>query len=402
MKNYYLLILLLVFIGCNKAKNNSEASDNVLLDTENNAILAIDVTKEYPKSEQIFIQDIAEVEYILLETTKDFLCEGGGDRALAFMNDSLIIYLNGKTADILIFSRAGKALKKINRKGQSGEEYASLNGVVFDAKSRELYLNDMLKQRIFVYDINGNFKRSFPHLRGAQYSRFYNLNEHTLLCYNGRLDEFDNEKYPFKIISKQDGTKIKDIEIPFEKRIDTRYNFIDEKGGMMIFYAHSIHPAVKIYEKTFVLNEVSSDTIYKLSSEDFSLTPFIVQNPSVQSMGENPQYISFLMATSNYIFMIKQKKEFDKTTQTGFPTTFLTFDINKKELFEQNFYNRDVSGRSTYFSYSINNNQNLFVWFPHVLKNRLNQGVLSGKLKEIAEKIDEEDNPVLMVITFKE
>ena len=36
------------------------------------------------------------------------------------------------------------------------------------------------------------------------------------------------------------------------------------------------------------------------------------------------------------------------------------------------------------------------------LKEALGKGELSGELKEIAEGISEEDNPILMIISFKE
>ena len=35
------------------------------------------------------------------------------------------------------------------------------------------------------------------------------------------------------------------------------------------------------------------------------------------------------------------------------------------------------------------------------LKEALEEGKLKGELKSIAEKLDEEDNPVLMVVEFK-
>jgi hypothetical protein len=41
-----------------------------------NGILHVDVTKTYPEGKEIYFQDIADVKYIPLETTDDFLCSG--------------------------------------------------------------------------------------------------------------------------------------------------------------------------------------------------------------------------------------------------------------------------------------------------------------------------------------
>ena len=396
MKIFCIFFLLLLLFGCGKTKNNAVTDDgnseNVSL---NNEILVVDVKKEYPKGDPLYIQDIDDVEYIPMETTTDFLLE---NRNPEYIDDSLIIYRNFNDGNIFIFSREGNALKRINRKGQSGEEYTGVSNLVFDKINNELYVNDMWQKKIFVYDINGNYKRSFWHLKGTQYNRIYNQSEQVLLCYNVSFEGED--RYPFKIISKQNGDKIKDIEIPFEKRIDLKYRFIDENNVMQLISGHPAAPAIKVDGNNFILNEASSDTIYKLS-EDLSLTPSMIQTPSVQSMGENPQYLAFVMNTRDYYFMFTQKKEFDKATQSGFPTIALVYDKKKKELFEQNFYNRDMPGKSFEFMEEVNDNQIVYRYQAYKLKDDLAKGELSGKLKEIAEKIEEEDNPVLMVITFK-
>jgi hypothetical protein len=395
MKNYLLFALLFACIACNKTKNSTRETS---VTNETNQFPVIDVTKEHPKGDRICLQDIAEVEYIRLETTDDFLCAGN----VAYI-DSIIIYRN-RNNEILIFDRQGKAKHKINRKGQSGEEYAMLSQcLLYDKKNNELYVNDMMLKKIFVYDIEGNYKRSFHHLRGTQYNRFYLFNEQYLLCYNNSIEGFEEEKHPFKIVSRQTGELLKEFDIPFSKRISIRYHFREGNVSQTSLGDPQPEPLVRTGDK-WIVNEVSSDTIYRLS-EDFSLTPVMAQTPSVQSMGENPQYLSFVMDSYHYQFMFIQKKEYDRETQQGFPTTAVMYDKKTGQIFEQNFY--DANRPDKVFEFYQNNtnqmaesNQYFHEYPAHILKNFLEKGQLTGRLKEIAEQIDEDDNPVLMIITL--
>jgi hypothetical protein len=154
----------------------------------------------------------------------------------------------------------------------------------------------------------------------------------------------------------------------------------------------------------WILNEVSSDTVYLLS-KDFSFTPVMAQTPSVQSMGEHPQYLSFLMDSYHYQFMFIQKKEYDRKTQSGFPTTAVMYDKKTGRVFEQNFY--DANRADKVFDFWLNgtnqmaeSNQYFEEYSTHRLKKYLESGQLTGRLKEIAEQIDEDDNPMLMIVTF--
>ena len=111
MKNVHsiLIMLLLIIAGC--GKNNQPA----------NELSTVDVTAKYPYKELI-LQDFMDVEYIPLETTDEFLCMG----SLWGVGKNIIIATNfNNDGNIFIFDRKGKALKRINRKGQGNEEYSS-------------------------------------------------------------------------------------------------------------------------------------------------------------------------------------------------------------------------------------------------------------------------------------
>ncbi len=86
---------------------------------------------------------------------------------------------------------------------------------------------------VLVYDLYGNFKRRFK-FNGdgfADFSAFYSLydfdNEHFIVqdSNSGRTFNFTTKEEDleprnlFQLISKQDGSVSKEIEIPFEKKV---------------------------------------------------------------------------------------------------------------------------------------------------------------------------------------
>jgi 6-phosphogluconolactonase (cycloisomerase 2 family) len=104
----------------------------------------IDLSGSIPKEERI-LQDLFEVKYVALETTDSFLTT----------------YDYGEGC-LSLFDRAtGKGIRQIKRQGQGPEEYTSPSHVIIDEKREELFVSDYSLRKILVYDLKGNFKRSF-------------------------------------------------------------------------------------------------------------------------------------------------------------------------------------------------------------------------------------------------
>ena len=82
---------------------------------EKEDLIVVDVSKDYPKKELI-LQDLFDVEYIPLETTDEFVTLGW----LQAIGKDVMIVRNMFAADgnIFIYDRKGKAVRKINRRGQ--------------------------------------------------------------------------------------------------------------------------------------------------------------------------------------------------------------------------------------------------------------------------------------------
>ena len=171
--NSLLIATLFALAGCGDSKPP----------TEN--LITVDVTEKYPTKELI-LQDFMDVEYIPLETTDDFLCMG----SLWGVGKNLIVATNfNQDGTIFLFDRKGKALRKINRKGEGVEEYVSNTWVLLDDEKGELFVNSGFEKKIYVYDLKGNFKRvlSTPKDLDLSLYQMYNFDSDNLLCNNQSL-----------------------------------------------------------------------------------------------------------------------------------------------------------------------------------------------------------------------
>ena len=219
-----------MFIGCIGCKHSVN---------QDNGSITINVSENYPKK-ALILQDFLDVEYIPLETKDEFLTSG----IVQAIGKKIILIRNTNRAgsgDIFIFDREGKGLRRINRRGPGNEEYTNITGrIVLDEDNDELFVSCIDLRRVFVYDLYGNFRRSFKYIEGEDsssrwkteifYDPIYNFDQNNLICHdnsNGRnfvgkgsnLQVDVEPRNIFWIISKQDGRITREIKIPFEKKI---------------------------------------------------------------------------------------------------------------------------------------------------------------------------------------
>ena len=380
-----ILFVMFGFIGCNESRRQSEG------------LIIVDVTNtDYPIKELI-LQDFMDVEYIALETNDDFINQG----FVQSIGQKIIVVKNGiNDGDIFIYKRkTGEAIRKFNHKGQGAEEYVAISGIVLDEDKYEMFVTDNVSRRMLVYNLDGKYLRSFKFQKNAMYKKIYNFDKQNLICYNFNSS---NDGQSFAIISKQDGSITQEIQIPFEE-IKSIYIFLrDEANDMTYGAAPYIYPIIPVPNNNWILVEPSSDTIYSYSSE-YEMKPFLTRVPSIQSM--NPEvFLLPSVVTDRYCFMEIVKKEYSFSTGKGFPSTFLMYDRQEKSIFRYTVNNADYSYKN--IVNMVLSPQSSEVAFYHKIEpsglvDSYKKGELKGKLKEIASKLDPEDNPVIMLIKHK-
>lgn len=389
MKNliFILINFQAILLSCVEVK---QPADNVI---------TVDVTKNnFPKKELI-IQDFMDVEYIPLQTTDDFINQG----FVQEIGKEIIVVIN-RTGDgnIYVYDRTGKALRKINRKGQGGEEYTYITKIILDEDNNEILVHDHHIKKIYVYDLYGNFKRSFSYkenTKGWLYTDMRNYNKTNLICF----DEYNDKGRAFVLVSKLDGSITKKIDIPFKVSKSLVKLQFDEANNRVSGMAPDPYNTILSFNGGKILLDVFSDTIYTFMPNK-TLRPFIVRTPSVKSM--DPEVVLILRLLSDrYYFMETVKNEFNFESNTGFSKTYLMYDNQERSLFRYTVYNGDFTiKKEMYMSLLRPANDNNESWqrldAPQLVE-AFQVGALKGRLKEIASALNEESNPVIMLIKPK-
>jgi len=365
----------------------------------------VNVAKSYPEK-KLILQDFMDVEYIALETTDEFLTQG----LVADIGKTIILVTNqNRDGTIFIFDRTGKGLRKINRMGRGPEEYTRAHSIILDEDNNEIFVHDYSLSKILVYDLNGIFKRSLKYNSDDEllhYYSIYNYDRYHLICYDATGNYLEERPFCHVVISKQDGSVIKKIQLPCKEKIST---MISIQEGAMIYTALVPFQSMLPYHGQWILAQPPSDTIYRClpdySLEEIILVPFVARTPSIQSM--NPELFLYPdLITEHYYFMTVSEKvgKIYNDNLLPFPQTALMYDMQAKALYRYAVYNNDFSNEK---EVSINSGpvndeiaacQSLGADY---LIEAYEKGQLKGKLQEITATLDEKDNPVIMLIKYK-
>lgn len=253
-----------------------------------------------------------------------------------------------------------------------------------------------------MYDLFGNFKRRLKHKEGLFYTRIGNFDQDNLICHDNYFP-IDGEvihKNYFFTVSKQDGS-VKEISIPYEKKIITTAVSEDKAWSAT---PSTFYPIVPCLNK-WLLVESASDTVYNYSPYH-TMTPFIVRTPAIQSL--SPEIFLFpSIITDRYYFMEAVTKELDLRTNKSFPSTSLVYDKQENKIFRYTLYDGNfIKGEPVKWGYDITVvNDSEIAFLQKIESSKLvdlyENGKLSGKLKEIAATLEEESNPVIMIVKHK-
>lgn len=397
-----LTILLLLLAGCSGNKQQGEG------------FITIDVTKSYPEKKFI-LQDLFDIEYLPLETTDEFVTNA----VLQYIDENLIIMTDGgnsKTGNIYLVDRkSGKCLRVISHRGQSGEEYIFSAYVNYDKENDELYVVDSMSGKILVYDLYGNFKRTFKMFPNTLYFWVNVFDQDHLICHGSPSSDPTDSDFNestnnsgFMLVSKQDGSAQK-IQIPYDRFHSTTLIAENPNSPTGKFYASIQNKPFIPDQGSWILAEASSDTIYRYT-QDYAKEPFIVRTPSVDSM--DPEiYLYPGVLTKRYCFLQTVKMAYDFDKHDGFETTELVYDREENATYSYVIYNDDFADKrevNMVLKYPnppivVNNGGIAFMarLTAPDLQEAYQNRKLKGELKEIASKLNEDSNPVIMIATYK-
>ena len=136
-----LLLLSLVYIGCQNNTNTNQETSVYNIKTVNDRVVPL-----FPDS--IF----SDVKYIKLETSDNVLIQ----KIDKIITDKNIYVLDRKQNTVFIFDFNGKFIDKISKQGNGPDEYNSLSD--FMVKDDKIYILSPANFKIMIYDLANNGK----------------------------------------------------------------------------------------------------------------------------------------------------------------------------------------------------------------------------------------------------
>lgn len=396
------IIIIMLLAGCSGKKqkmiSTTTETDSTQVETEQQTWyegekpIKFDEKENYPET-NIKLSDLAEVSYIPLKMSDaTILYVKSSWKGNDFCVTSDRIYLQEKRRELYIFKKDGTLLNKINKEGGGPEDYIGIGSYVVDTLHKEIFIHDNDRKRTQVYDLDGNFKRTFPNLA----REIVELNDSLLLNFfqsfqstpNGP-EYSDTQDTQYSVTRKKDGSTVFNLPIHFNVKLP------DEAFSMLAYGS-----LIKTPQGVFLSN-LQNDTIFEIK-RDLSITPRIIDisdygttfaqaHPTI----ETKRYLMFnILCCHHYNPEIKQR--------------FYIYDKKEKQIYKMT----DFSDKN-YWAL-LDNYPQIQNWdttqSPYIaVRPRQVQGLFMAgdkhgddKLKEIIKHLNEKDNPVLQVMTFHE
>lgn len=390
--NNLILLVSLLIMGSQVVSSQSKTGD----------LPVFDFSKNYPQK-KLRLQDMAEIEYVPLETTDEILL--GGSSVLSAVTDKYILIHESQLGDIFVFDRkTGKIYSHFNHRGQGGMEYSWIkNGTILDEKKEEIYV---CSQFILVYSLKGEYKRTLK-IKGFENDmKILNFDDESLFIYDdvvvlepGRENKI--KKDPYRLVSKKDGSLISVLDIHFSKRYTNKIPQKLENNmwrTYQFYYAHNVH-----YGSDIVIMDISSDTLYHLSPNK-GLIPRLTRTPSIHAT--DPRHIWFPFLTTDK-FMLFGTFILDFNSSGGkIPTLmydFATGEVNEVSILDTEYDTRAWSQGEWDPEGDPAIAKNMYAEFIDVssMKEAYKGKRLVGNGMKIAKTLVEDDNPVIRIIKFK-
>jgi hypothetical protein len=400
--------LCIVFAFSCKGNNKTSFGEGVVAERTSDGIPIVNVQGAYPTNE-IILQDIADVDYIPLETRDDILVSGN----IAYYSKKHLVLYNPTQGDVFVFdSKTGKALSKFNRKGNGNNEYLSISGLAYDEDLGELYIADnRTMSTILVYSREGSFIKTLSLPEDLRIERIQNADKENLFIYNQyrSTQEGINQSQPYLFVSKKDGQVASRMDLKFAKRLGNRVAIPLSAGAILpitIYLPRNIK-----YGDEYILSDLSCDTVFQYTQKH-GLKPLLIKTPSVWNSKDAFLGMTSSLKTDRLIHISAVVYDYDAIRkgyeQGNIPplkTIDLMYDLQENAVFISKIMNTDSASEYRFYDNdsvdSQEKNTHTSFLAAEKLVDALEKGELSGKLKTIAESLLEDDNPVLMVARFK-
>lgn len=379
-KKFTALLFLAFVVACNK-------NDGIPIITPANMI-----------SNELTLSDIAdEVGYIKLDNS--FLLSEIKD--IKKTEDRYFI----RTSDgLFCFDSDGIFIRQIGKKGKGPQEYSWVSDFTLDKDMGLIYLID--HKKVMVFTFLGELKTIFPTPGEHSLSNIYFYNNHLYFPkgfgFGGLETEWFETDTSGNVIRKKNNY-IANIKPMVE--YSPNLMFYNDKG---LYYWNQLNDTIFSVDKNI-------EPAYWFAKDKFRITATDLQSEDNYRNKASWQLLS-LQATNRFMvfdyLLLKDKKEI-----------FAIYDITKRKMYEwQVLDNFEARGVNTFDSgpvfipksiSKINNDEYFTSWVDsYLLKAHIASEAFKNSTPEFSEKkegleqlansLDENDNPVLVLVRLKE
>lgn len=407
ISKYLSVFLALLINSCvrqNEGTEHSDASDvEKIIEITQKEVPVIDL-KTFAKGDAsaVDMQHLGEVEYIILELTDSSLISSSP----ITVTDNYIIARN-KEGNIIFFNRDGSFSHAFNRKGESGFEYSRIDCMDVMPSSNDVFVGDMSKDKILQYDDKGNYIRTIK-LPYRHSQSFFIYNDSTLLVHDKRFLANDLHRkenginsHPLYLVNIDNNNITK---LPFQCDNPTVDGLSYEVGNSV--YGFNLYvPQLAKEGDNIIISEASLDTVFSFSNMTFS--PVLIKNNSTSDPG-HPILATIDGLSNRYLLLYIQEKKIDLAHNTIADPLLIIYDYSDNSSTNAVLINREDGMGKESEQYYINRMSGAIHTLPsgcmaqlleseYILALR-DEGHLSGKLLEVANMMNEESNPLLILL----
>ncbi|WP_209332887.1 6-bladed beta-propeller [Lunatimonas salinarum] len=385
MKQYGFLIFIFIFISCGKMETSL---------TDNVKQMEIDVDdRRIFNYSQLF--DTCFV--IPLETRDNALV--GEVKKVILVDKYLILLDNNTSKSIFIYDLDGKLRNIIDRQGEGPGEYIFPFAIYLSELGREVIVFDSKGLKAIFYTLEGEFVRE---VKLGQNGVFFDLFPMEGSFYLTGEDPA-NEKKILKEVNQ-------DFEL--QKTIDTfspddiwmingtKQKYIFEKAGGKGFYymawgAKRILEIVDNHIEQEIRFSFSRDGFQSKAGEPLTFGEYGTRMDAEETFALGDQIID----GKNFMFIDVHQNRFVKMA---------LWDKATDKIHYISYLNNDMDGMITkmpgMFGFNFNSGYFITMMYPPDFNERAKKGIPESPYKDLLEniKLEDIDNPVLFVYTFKE
>ena len=305
---------------------------------------------------------------------------------------------------VFIYDDTGRCLKKIDNKERGPGEYLRIESIDINTEKEELMLVDGMSDKLFFYDLDGNFK-SIHSIRYFQTENTLCLRDSVFLHISAPSQNFGNEGlYGYALVlSKGNENFLKGYRyLPLQ---------VGYKGGGQIF---------KGYERS-CYHPIYSDTIYQILS-DTTYGPifyFKIKNSSWEKYHNSDRFVDIDGSEEGVFTLLYENQDFflgyiaDKKKKGNYMQPFLYDKMKDKtyllrwcdyyEHLKELDYFEGYEARGIFEDYFIAH-VSFSTLDQYNIFERVKDGALkitNPELERVIQNLNTDSNPVLILTKFK-